>query len=85
MRYSTEPTDQILLKGYGFLSFTKNIGKKSRNLSTKYSQKLFDHGKQSVTDARKSDLKKQFRKQQKQLVIWLVIKLLIKLQKFKKL
>ena len=54
MRYSTEPTDQILLKGYGFLSFTKNIGKKSRNLSTKYSQKLLDHGEQSVTDALKS-------------------------------
>ena len=51
MRHSTEPTDQILVKGYRFLSFAKNIGKKSRNLSTKYSQKRLDHGKQSVTDA----------------------------------
>ena len=55
MRHSTEPTDQILVKGYRFLSFAKNIGKKSRNLSTKYSQKRLDHGKQSVTDALKSE------------------------------
>ena len=28
MPYSTEPRDQIYVKGYGFLSFAKNIGKK---------------------------------------------------------
>ena len=27
MRYSIEPTDRRYVKGYGFLSFTKNIGK----------------------------------------------------------
>ena len=28
MRYSAQPRDQIFVKGYGFLSFAKNIGKK---------------------------------------------------------
>ena len=37
MRYSIEPT--IYVKGYGFLSFAKNIGK---SLSNKYGQKLLD-------------------------------------------
>ena len=36
MRYSIEPRDRIYVKGYGFLSFAKNIGK---NLSSKYGQK----------------------------------------------
>ena len=48
MRYSTEPRDRIYVKGYGFLSFAKNIGK---NLSNKYSQKLFDTAKKSTNDA----------------------------------
>ena len=26
--YSTEPRDQIFVKGYGFLSFAKNMSKK---------------------------------------------------------
>ena len=30
MRYSIEPRDRICVKGYGFLSFAKNI---SKNLS----------------------------------------------------
>ena len=34
MRYSIEPRDRIYVKGYGFLSFAKIIGK---NLSNKYS------------------------------------------------
>ena len=37
MRYSIEPRDRIYVKGYGFLSFAKNMGK---NLSNKYDQKL---------------------------------------------
>ena len=37
MRYSVEPRDRRYVKGYGFLSFAKNIGK---NISNKYSQKL---------------------------------------------
>ena len=43
----------MFVKGYGFLSFTKNIGKsigetKSKSLNSKYSQKLLDHAKQEV-------------------------------------
>ena len=42
MRYSIETRDRIYVKGYGFLSFTKNMG---INLSNKYSQKLLDSAK----------------------------------------
>ena len=49
MRYSTELRDRIYVKGYRFLSFTKNIGKR---LSNKYGQKLLDNAKKSTTDAR---------------------------------
>ena len=37
MRYSIEPREITYVKGYGFLSFTKNNGK---NLSNKYGQNL---------------------------------------------
>ena len=44
MRYSIEPRDRIYVKGYGFLSFAKNMGthatKIAKNLSNKYSPKL---------------------------------------------
>ena len=34
MRYSVQPRDQIFVKGYGFLSFAKNMGKNiGKNLS----------------------------------------------------
>lgn len=44
-RYSVESGDRIPLKGYGFLSYAKNMRKNickniNRNLSGKYSQKL---------------------------------------------
>ena len=39
MRYSIEPRDRICVKGYGFLSFAKNM---SKNLSHKYGQKIID-------------------------------------------
>ena len=57
-RYSVQP--RIFVKSYGFLSFAKNIAKNvgkniSKNLSGKYSQKLFDHAKQSPTDALKTE------------------------------
>ena len=42
MRYSIEPRERRYVKDYGFLSFTKNIGK---NLSNKYGQKLVDSAK----------------------------------------
>ena len=49
-RYSVQTRDRIFVKGYGFLSFAKNIGKNiSKILSGKYSQKLLDHAKQSST------------------------------------
>ena len=51
MRDSIEPKDRIYAKGYGFLSFAKNIGK---NLSNKYGQKRLDSAKQSTTDAIKT-------------------------------
>ena len=36
MRYSVQPRDQIFVKGYGFLSFAKNMGKNiGKNLSSK--------------------------------------------------
>ena len=57
-RYSVQPRHRKFVKGNGFLSFAKNmsesIGKNiSKNLSGKYSQKLFDHAKKSATDALK--------------------------------
>ena len=32
MRYSIEPRDRIYVKGYGFLSFAKNMGKSLSNI-----------------------------------------------------
>ena len=53
----------------------KNIGKNtSKNLSGKYNQQLLDHAKHSAADALKSSSKRLIKKQQKQLVIWWVIK-----------
>ena len=42
---------KLYVKGYGFLSFARNIGK---NLSNKYSQKLVDTAKKSATDTLKT-------------------------------
>ena len=67
MHYSIESKERRYLKGYGFLSFAKNIGK---NISNEYSQKLVDSAKKSATDAIKTAFQKeQFKKQQKQLEI----------------
>ena len=66
MRYSIEPRDRRYVKGYGFLSFAKNIGK---NITNKYSQKLVDSAKKSATDAIKLLQKRKFKKQQKQMEI----------------
>ena len=60
--YSVQHGDRIFAKGYGFLSFAKNIGKIiSKSLRGKYSpgmlvmcQKLLDHAKKSATDAFKT-------------------------------
>ena len=47
MWYSIEPQDRIYVKGYGFLSFLKNMGK---SLSNKYGQKLLHSAKKSTID-----------------------------------
>ena len=59
MRYSIEPRDRIHVKGYGFLSFAKNMGKR---LSNKYGQKRLDSAKKSTTDAIKTASKKSIQK-----------------------
>ena len=59
MRYSTEPRDRIYLKGYGILSFAKNIGK---SLSEKHGQKRIDGAKKSATDAIKTASKRAIQK-----------------------
>ena len=66
MRYSIETRDRRYVKGYGFLSFAKNIGKK---IGSKYSQKLVDSAKKSATDTIKTASKRAIQKQQKQLEI----------------
>ena len=68
MPYSVQPRKRTSVKGYGFLSFAKDmskiIGKNiSKDLSDKYIQKFLDHTKQSAVS------KKSIQKQQKQLVI----------------
>ena len=73
-RYSVQTRDQICLKGYGFFSFAKTVGQNvgkyiSKNLNSKYKQKLLDHAKQSTADVLKTASKNQFKKPQKQLVI----------------
>ena len=46
MCYSVEPTERRYVKGYGFLSF-------ARNLNNKYGQKLVDSAKKFSADALK--------------------------------
>ena len=55
MKYSIGPRDRIYVKGYGFLSFAKNIG---TSLSNKYGLKLLDSAKKSTTDAIKTESKR---------------------------
>ena len=74
IRYSVQPRHRTFVKGYGFLTFAKNmcknIGKNiSKNFSGKYIQKLLDHAKQSATDAFKTTSERTIQNQQKQLVI----------------
>ena len=60
MCYSIEPKDRIYVKGYGFLSFAKNMGK---NLSKKHYQKLLDSAKKSTQMQQKLFEKEQLTKQ----------------------
>ena len=59
MRYATEPRDRMYEKGYGFLSFAKNMGK---SWSNKFGQKLLDSAKKSTTDAIKTASKRAIQK-----------------------
>ena len=65
--YSAQPTDRIFVKGYGFLSFAKNLGKNigkniSKTLNGKHSQKVLDHDKISAADAFKTSSKRVIQK-----------------------
>ena len=66
MRYSAEYRDRIYVKGYGFLSFAKNMcthaTKVAKNLSNKYGQKLLDSAKKFTMDAIKAASKRAIQK-----------------------
>ena len=66
MRFSIEPRERRYVKGYGFLSFARNIGthaaKVAKNMSNKYSQKPVDSAKKSATDAIKTASKRAIQK-----------------------
>ena len=66
MRYSIVPRERRYEKGYGFLSFARNIGthaaKVAKNISNKYSQELADTAKKSATDAIKTTSKRAIQK-----------------------
>ena len=59
IRYWVEPPDRTYVKGYGFLSFAKNMGK---SLSNKYGQKRIDSAKRSTADAIKTASKRAIQK-----------------------
>ena len=63
IRYSVQPRGRIFVRGNGFLSFARDIGKNiSKNISSKYSQRLPHHGKQSAIDPCKTDTKRVIQK-----------------------
>ena len=59
MRDSIERRDRIYVRGYGFLSFARNMGK---NLNNKYGQKILDSTKKPTTDAIKTVSKRAIQK-----------------------
>ena len=59
MRYFIELKDRIHVKGYGFLSIAKNIGK---DLTNKYGQKRLDRAKKPTMDAIKTSLNRAIQK-----------------------
>ena len=66
MRFSIEPRERRHVKGYGFLSFPRNIGthatKVAKNMSNKDGQKLADTAEKSATDAIKTASKRAIQK-----------------------
>ena len=66
-QYSIQHREIRFVKGFGFLSFAKNMDKNigkniNKTLSGRYSQNLLDHAKQSATDALKTISKRVLRK-----------------------
>ena len=59
MKYSIKPKDKIYVKGYGFLSFARNM---CTQLSSKYGQELLDSTKISTANALKTALKRATQK-----------------------
>ena len=60
-RYSVQPRDQVFVKRLWI--FARNVGKNiSKNLSSKYGQKLLDHAKKSATSAFKTSSKRAIQK-----------------------
>ena len=58
-----EPSDQIYVKNYGFLSFAKYIGKNiSEDLSGRCSQEFLDSGKKSGANVLKPASKRTIQK-----------------------
>ena len=66
--YSVQPRDRIFVKGYGFLSFVRNMEKifknlrNKKNLSSKCSQEVLDHAIKFPTDALKTASKEALQK-----------------------
>ena len=59
MRYSIELRDRVYVKGYGFLAFSKKMGK---SLINKYGQKLLDSAKIPSTNVIKTASKRAIQK-----------------------
>ena len=66
MLYLIEPRETRYVKGYGFLSFARNLGthatKVAKNLNNIYGQKLADSANKSATDALKIPGKRAIKK-----------------------
>ena len=66
MYYSIESRERRYVKGYGFLSFAKNLGthatKVAKNLNNKYDQKVVDSAKKSATGSLKIPDKRAIQK-----------------------
>ena len=78
MRDSVEPKDRIYVKEYGFLYFSKSMGK---NLNKTYSQKRLDSAKKSGTDPIKTVSKRVIQKSAEATIHLIVTKIA---ERFKK-
>ena len=62
MHHSIEPRERRYVKGYGLLSFARNLGthatKVAKSLNNKYGQKLAGSPKKSATDTLKIVVKR---------------------------